>query len=561
MDWDGKGGHKPTYCSPKCLRAAKHARERLRRREAASKPPVPVEPRPAPQKIDPRPLPAPKPYPDDPAGAMSAWAAERLVVPPGHYRNSGKPLVLPSVFVDFFRAAEGCRESALSMARKGGKSAAAAVWALSRLDESSPLHRPGWRGAVASVSKYKSAELLRQIREIALASGLQTAHRSGLSGLFFRKAPYPGSVETPHATLDILSADVTAGHASGFDEVFVDETGLLPERSRELLAGLRSSVSARDGRMMHWSVRGNSPLFDEILANPEVHSVVWAAEEGCDPNDPAAWRAANPTLGIIKSEEYMRDEAKRVAGSPGDLASFLCWDLNQRLEPSQEMIFAPSALELCIVDEPPPREGPCVVGVDIGSSTSLTAAVAVWPANGRTEMWLACGSQPSLEKRSERDNANYRAMVHAGELTVHEGRTVSVDRFIGDVARDLSGCEVEALAGDGWKDAEVRDACDRAGIDWPLSFRRVGAGKSGSEDVRAAVRLVLEERLRFKRHLGLATAIRHSRIRYDANGNPGLDKSGTNARIDILSAFIIACGLAAPRFDRPADDGFAVFAV
>ena len=74
----------------------------------------------------------------------------------------------------------------------------------------------------------------------------------------------------------------------------------MPERSRELLAGLRSSLSAKGGRCIHISVRGDSPLYAEVLKNPAVVSRVYAAPDGCKLDDPAAWEAANPGLGTIK---------------------------------------------------------------------------------------------------------------------------------------------------------------------------------------------------------------------------------------------------------------------
>ena len=84
-------------------------------------------------------------------------------------------------------------------------------------------------------------------------------------------------IESATGSLDTLSADRTAGHASGYDLVVVDETGLLPERARDLLAGWRSSISARNGTIRHISIRGDSPLFREVLANPAVPSHVYGA--------------------------------------------------------------------------------------------------------------------------------------------------------------------------------------------------------------------------------------------------------------------------------------------
>ena len=104
--------------------------------------------------------------------------------------------------------------------------------------------------AIASLTKEKAAELRQQIESIGLASGL--------AELRYRRSPYPGRIESHTGSIEVLSSDRSAGHSSSFDLVIVDETGLFPERARELLAGLRSSVSAKNGRgHPYFSVRGD----------------------------------------------------------------------------------------------------------------------------------------------------------------------------------------------------------------------------------------------------------------------------------------------------------------
>ena len=258
---------------------------------------------------------------DDPVGELATWAASKLIVPPGHHR-SGDPMVLPEFAIRWLRESWTSHESALSTARKNAKSAICAILILGYLV--GPLRRPGWRGAIASLDKNKAAELRRQVAEIAEASGLE---------LTIRKSPYPGMIKSSTGSLDTLSADRTAGHASGFDVVLCDETGLFPIRARDLLAGLRSSVSARNGKIRHISIRGDSSLFREILENPAVVSHVYSAPAECKIDDEAAWRAANPGLGTIKSLDYMRAEVERVAGVPSDEPSFRALDLNLALSP------------------------------------------------------------------------------------------------------------------------------------------------------------------------------------------------------------------------------------
>ena len=486
-----------------------------------------------------KPLSPDTPFPDDPVTALAAWAKATLIVPPGH-PLAGQPMVLHAFAEDFLRAGWDAQESALAVARKNSKSAICAVLALGHLV--GPLRTSGWRGAVASVSKEKAAELRNQVAAIAEASRL--------SEITIRQAPYPGRIISSTGALETLSSDRTAGHSSSFDLVICDETGLLPERSRELLAGLRSSVSAKGGRVIHISVRGDSPLFGEILDNPAVVKRVYAAPEGCDIDDREAWSMANPALGSIKQVAYMEKEVERIRGAPHDEPSFRAYDLNQNLDPTREMICTPADLRGCFVDELPPRQGSCYLGFDFGEATSATAAVAIWPATGRVETWMAFGDVPSLLDRQRRDSAPYVAMAGRGELRTYPGRIVRPEAFLGDVQTDLAGCRVEAAAADSYKDSEAKDYFDRAAVRWPIDFRRVGAGKDGGRDIRAFQRLTIQSRLRMADNLSLVTAISKSTLRRDGNGNPGLDRANSRGRIDVLSAGVIACGLAEHAFDR-----------
>jgi len=304
--------------------------------------------------------------------------------------------------------------------------------------------------------------------------------------------------------------------------------------------------------VLHISVRGDSPLFREVLDNPATVKAQYYSESDCPLDDVKSWHAANPGIAAgIKSEDYMQREVARVRNAPGDEGHFRAYDLNANLDPARAMILSVDELAACFSDDPPAREGPVALGFDFGESLSLTAASAIWPETGRLELWLACGDVPSLADRGRRDNAPYELMQKRGELVTYPGRVVPVAGFLGDVAADLGDSRVQWAAADGYKGKEALDYLDRAGLRWPVTFRRVGAGRDGGADVRAFQRLVHQRKLGLKRNLSLISAISQSRIRRDTNGNPGLDKARANGRIDVLSAAIIAAGLAAPEIGRP----------
>ena len=444
----------------------------------------------------------------------------------------------------FLRDALQHRESALIVARKNAKSAVCAIYLLARM--CGPLFVPGWRGAVASVNKEKAGELKRQMQEIAEASNLE--------GLTFLRSPAPGRVEAPDCELAVLSADASSGHAAGFDDVVIDETGLLQERDRALVNGLRSSVSARNGRVIHLSIWGSGPFVAELVEaadDPAICVHLYQADEGSELEDPAAWAQANPGLGTIKSVDYMRDRARLAARNPADSADFSSHDLNRPGEPSREMVCTVADWnEVASDDLPvPERRGPVCVGLDAGGSSSMTAACCVWPATGRVEVRGAFPGEPDLLERGRLDGVGRRyAQLHdSGEIGVYPGRSTPVVVFLRDLADDLQGEQVIQLGADRFRQSEVQDAIGDAVLRWPLVWRGQGASATadGSADVRAFQKAVQDKTIAVVQgRMLMAHAISESAIRRDGSGNPALEKGRQRGRIDPLSAAVIACGLA-----------------
>ena len=473
-------------------------------------------------------------WPADPAEAVIKWAATSLVTPAGHPR-AGQPLELPeylaAVVRDIYRP--GIREICLVIARKNAKSCCIAVVLLAHL--AGPLRQPGFRAGVASISKEKAAELKKQMQAIAEASGL--------TGLRFLRSPAPGRVESDDGAVDILSSDSTSGAAAGFDLAVFDEIGLTRPRDRELVNSLRSSVSARNGRFLSLSVRGTSPFIPEILerrGDPALAIHEYVAPDDCEIDDPLAWAAANPGIACeIKQASYMADEARRVAVTISDEASFRAFDLNQAVEPMKEMVCAVSDLQACFVEDIEER-GPCFVGIDIGESGSGTSACSYWPTTGAMRTWLAFSNVPTLIERGRRDGADYSAMERRGELKTCPGRVVNVEAFIADVRADLAGASVRSAVADAHKLGELRDC-----LPWPLSVVRTGAGPDGSEAVRSFQRAILTKTIALLPNLSLSSAIKESTIRRNGNGMPAIDRERTKGRIDVLSAAVLAVGAGA----------------
>ena len=489
---------------------------------------------------------------EDAGDVVAQWAESSLLVPTGPLR--GQPYKLDSWQREWLTnaLAPNIREAGLSVARKNGKSGLVAALLLAHL--CGPLNGPNWRGVVVSLTGALAAELREAIRQTAEISGL-------IDRLTIKASPPPGSITGQDgATLTILASDKATGHAIGCDIATIDESGLIPESGRELWNAVLSSVSGRDGRLLCISIRGHGPMFSELAeraGSPGVHWQEFAAPEGCALDDEKAWELANPGLASrIKSRAYMVDAARRAIAVPADASLFRAYDLNQPLNPSKESICQPSEWVACERKELPARQGGCVVGFDLGGSSSMTALAAFWPSTGRLEAWGAFPDNPSLAERGRADGVGglYEQMAARGELRTYRGRVTPVADFLADCAERLAGERILASGADRYRRAEAETALEDAGLDWLCEWRGQGAsaGADGSHDVRSFQRLVLGGRLAVAESLLLRSAVASSELRYDNAGNPALDKRKARARIDALSAAVIAAGLGEMYQNAPA---------
>ena len=317
---------------------------------------------------------------------------------------------------------------------------------------------------------------------------------------------------------------------------------------------MRSCVSGRDGKFWTISIRADGPMFAEMADREMLPTVFWkeyAAPPDADIDDRAAWKAANPGLGSIKSRSYMRDRVESVKLSPSDQPYFRAHDLNMQENPDREMVCTFADWKECEVvgrDRLPPRDGPCFVGFDLGGSESMTAHAAYWPGTGRLETKAYFPDFPNPRRRGKTDGVGdlYERMVERGELELHPGRVVNVVDALVDLADDLADCDVEGVAADSFRKAEAEQAFDDAAVAWDLEFRANMSGREGSHDIRAFQKAVTKATLRCAERLLLRSALKESDVkRHGENRHPSLGKARSRGRIDVLAAAIQAIGLAA----------------
>ena len=495
----------------------------------------------------------------DPAGVIADWCAKVLTVPTGLL--AGEPFRLQDWQVAWLRAAlgPGIREAALATPRKLGKSGLIAALLLCHL--CGPLNRAGWRCIVVSLTGSLARELRRQVAEIVEASGLSEHVKDYAT-------PTPGRiVGLRNAEVTILAADKASGHAVGVDLAITDESGLLQENKRGLWDACYSSTSTRNGRSLHISVRGDSPMFSELRERRNDPGIVWheySAPDDCALDDETAWYAANPGLGTIKSLAYMRDASARAIASPAAAPAFRSLDLNLPGSPDAQTVVTIADYLRCVTAELPERRGECWVGLDCGGASAFTGAAAYWPETSRCELYAGIGGIPDLLTRSRGDGRGdlYVRMHERGELWTYPQRETPIQEFVTDLAERLDGAEIGGLIADEYRANRLRDGLDNADLKhWAarLAIRPV-RWKTGNDDIIAFQTAVITGGVAFPETAIMPAAISDSRLTWDKGNNVTLDKSREHGRIDVLSAAVLAVAAGERnRRDPDAGPGFEDF--
>jgi phage terminase large subunit-like protein len=289
---------------------------------------------------------------------------------------------------------------------------------------------------------------------------------------------------------------------------------------------------------------------------------------GLAPDDLESLLVANPGAceGIGSSPEWLEAQAKRAIARGGSaLSSFRNLNRNERVASDDRSV-------LCTVDEwmaaevspdaLPKRDGPVVLGVDLGGSRSMSAAAVYWPLTGRLECVGAFPTTPGLADRGASDGVSgrYIEMADRGELRTMGDTTVPVDRFLADVVTMLEGQAPAAIVGDRFRHAEFVEALRGAGLDRVPCVGRGMGWFHGSEDVERFRRALFESKIRCVPSLLLRSAFADAITIVDPAGNHKLAKGRSTGRIDAAAATVVAVAQGVRMMGQPATKAKVIWA-
>lgn len=324
------------------------------------------------------------------------------------------------------------------------------------------------------------------------------------------------------------------------------------DKGDNLENAILSGLGKRDGRalIISTSAPDDANTFSRWLDEPPPGTYVQEHRPpmGQPADDLDSLLIANPGAieGIGATPDWLVAQARRsIARGGSALSSFRNLNLNQRVSTEDRSVLVTVDEWLAAEvnpDQLPARQGPCVLGVDLGGSRSMSAAAFFWPETGRLEALGTFPAFPSLADRGAADGVSgrYVEMQERGELSVMGENTVPPGPWLAQIVRHLDGAEVACIVGDRFRHAEFSEAMQGAGLSRvPFIWRGFG-WKDGSEDIERFRRALFDGEVKVAPSMLLRFAFSDAITLVDPAGNHKLAKARSLGRIDAAAAAVLA---------------------
>ena len=276
--------------------------------------------------------------------------------------------------------------------------------------------------------------------------------------------------------------------------------------------------------------------------DPTFYPVIYGADEGEDWTDPAVWAKANPSLGITVNIDKVQDACNSAMQNPAEENSFRQLRLNQWVK--QAVRWMPmDKWNACAfeVDEKALRGRVCYGGLDLSSTTDVTAFVLVFPPRTDDEKYIVLPffwlPEDNIDLRVNRDHVPYDVWKKQGLFNTTEGNVIHygyVEKFIAELGEKYS---IKEIAFDRWGATQVAQNLDNAGF----TVVQFGQGMgSMSPPTKELMNLVLEKRIAHGGNPVLSWMVDNLTVVQDDAGNIKPSKSKSTEKIDGAVAMIMA---------------------
>ena len=248
----------------------------------------------------------------------------------------------------------------------------------------------------------------------------------------------------------------------------------------------------------------SSKVLEGVLQDDSWFAYIAAADEGDDWTDPEVWRKANPNFGISVKQDDLARKAEKAIALPGAQNAFRRMHLNEWTEQAERWIDM-AAWDACDapVDLEELRGRPCYGGLDLSTTTDVTALAWVFPPDDDDGLWRVLSRyfvpEDNLRKRAERDRVPYDLWAGQGFIEATPGNVVDYSAVEERIRADAALFQVREIAYDPWNATHIALRLQDEGATM-VEFRQ--GFRSMSAPTRELEKLIVSPQARPRRQPG-----------------------------------------------------------
>lgn len=433
------------------------------------------------------------------------------------------------------------RRAYIELPRKNGKSTLAAGLALYLLFAD---NEPGAEVYSAAADREQAHIVFDEAKSMV----------EGSPALLKHAQVYKRSVVLPRykGTYRVLSADAYTKHGLNAHGIVFDELHAQP--NRDLWDVLNTSTGARRQPLMImittagvyepesicWEQHEYARrVLDGTVEDPAFFAYIAAAEDTDDWTDPMIWAKANPGLNVTIKLDYLETECERAKASPAYQNTFRRLHLNQWTAQDERWLDM-TAWNACARTFPELRGRPCYGGLDLSSTTDITAFVLVFPPVDDNEpyyilphFWIPADA---IVDRARRDRVPYDAWARDGHITTTPGSVIDYEYVVGRIEQLALEYEIQEIAFDRWGASLIYQQLEAK----RQTMVQFGQGfASMSMPMKEFLKLILARQIAHDGNPVLRWMADNVVARQDPAGNIKPDKARSRTRIDGIVATIM----------------------
>ena len=352
----------------------------------------------------------------------------------------------------------------------------------------------------------------------------------------------------------VLSAEAYSKHGFNIHGVVFDELHTQPNRKlfdvmtkgsgdarMQPLYFLITTAGTDTNSICYETHQKAKDILEGRKIDPTFYPVIYGADEEDDWTDPEVWKKANPSLGITVGIDKVQAACESAQQNPAEENAFRQLRLNQWVK--QAVRWMPmDKWDACAfkVTEESLRGRVCYGGLDLSSTTDITAFVLVFPPLDEDDKYVVLPyfwiPEDTLELRVRRDHVPYDVWERQGFLQTTEGNVVHygyIEKFIEQLGEKYN---IREIAFDRWGAVQMVQNLEGMGF----TVVPFGQGfKDMSPPTKELMKLTLEQKIAHGGHPVLRWMMDNIFIRTDPAGNIKADKEKSTEKIDGAVATIM----------------------